>query len=228
MSFEWIHGSFYFITYFPYYMNRDGCYRITVVSDKSLQGHLSSYIWRLTASNAMMSSLYCIWRTTFYNGGLDTMLKNWRLFVNLTHGRFEFDWHIWIFLGINLRITWKKQTQIRHFSWILGPSQNLMKNTFFESMRQRDKSFAWWFVWWCKFRQIRSERRFKIHEKCPIWVRFFAGNLQIDPPARSKCANHTQTVHQWEISGGPVFRHGVQATNIESHDLTSKCTHWTL
>ena len=33
----------------------------------------------------------------------------------------------------------------------------------------------------------------KIHVKCPIWVRFFACNSQIDSPTRSKCANHILT-----------------------------------
>ena len=52
--------------------------------------------------------------------------------------------------------------------------------------------------WWCQFRQIWSERRSKIHEKCPICVRFFAGNSQIDPPpTRSKCANHTRPGYQY-------------------------------
>ena len=48
----------------------DNTYGITVLSDKTLQGHLSSYvshckvilssyIWRVTASNAIVASFYC-------------------------------------------------------------------------------------------------------------------------------------------------------------------------
>ena len=35
------------------------------------------------------------------------------------------------------------------------------------------------------FRQISLEKRSKIHEKCPILVRFFACDSKIDPPTRS-------------------------------------------
>ena len=84
----------------------------------------------------------------------------------------------------------KNRTQIGHFLWILERFSDEIWRNLHHSTHPTWRPM-------CTTSRILSHRRSKIsffikfwegpkiHEKCPIWVRFFACDSIIDPPTRS-------------------------------------------